>query len=138
MIIAGSTAQILPQCIGCSGGKIIFIDASFSTVAHDVAAIDYKNNIDENKKFNQLLQNALQYMQASLSDSLPVIVSVDSVAFFQQQSFVWYQTYYSFYVPIIIVKEGKVILDESRYFDYNMTNSIDVKDVKFKKYPFNG
>ena len=120
------------------GGKIIFIDVSFSTVAHDVAAIDYKNNIDGNKKFNQLLQNALQHMQASLSDSLPVIVSVDSVAFFQQQSFVWYQTYYSFYVPIIIAKEGKVMLDESRYSDYNITNSIDVKDVKFKKYPFNG
>jgi hypothetical protein len=49
------------------GGKIIFINASFSTVAHDVAAIDYNNNIDGNKKFNQLLQNALQNVQASSS-----------------------------------------------------------------------
>lgn len=120
------------------GGKIIFINASFSTVAHDVAAIDYNNNIDGNKKFNQLLQNALQNIQASSSNSLPVIISVDSVAFFQQISFVWYQTYYSFYVPIIIAKDGKVMLDESRYTDYNITNSIDVNDVKFKKYPSNG
>ncbi len=120
------------------GGKIIFINASFSTVAHDVAAIDYNNNIDGNKKFNQLLQNALQNVQAISSNSLPVIVSVDSVAFFQQQSFVWYQTYYSFYVPIIIAKDGKVMLDENRYTDYNITNSIDVNDVKFKKYPSNG
>jgi hypothetical protein len=121
------------------GGKIIFINASFSTVAHDVAAIDYNNNIDGNKKFNQLLQNALQNalqnVQASLSNSLPVIVSVDSVAFFQQQSFVWYQTYYSFYVPIIIAKDGKVMLDESKYTD-NITNSIDVNDVRFKKYSY--
>ena len=115
------------------GGKIIFIDASFSTVAHDVAAIDYNNDIDGNRKFNQLLQNALQNCQAC--SSLPVIVGVGSVAFFQQQSFVWYQTYYSFYVPIIIAKGGKVMLDESRYNDYNITNSINVNDVRFKKYP---
>lgn len=117
------------------GGKIIFINASFSTVAHDAAAIDYDNNIDGNKKFNQLLQNALQ---ASSTNSLPVIVSVDSVAFFQQQSVAWYQTYYSFYVPIVTTKDGKILLDESRYSDYNMTNSIDVNDVNFKKSPING
>lgn len=120
------------------GGKIIFINASFSTVAHDAAAIDYNNNIDGNKKFNQLLQNALQNVRASSTNSLPVIVSVDSVAFFQQQSFVWYQTYYSFYVPIMITIDGKTLLDESRYTYYNMTNSIDVNDVMFKKSPFDG
>jgi hypothetical protein len=120
------------------GGKIIFINASFSTVAHDAAAIDYDNNIDGNKKFNQLLQNALQNVQASSNNSLPVIVSIDSVALFQQQSVSWYQTYYSFYVPIVITKDGKILLDESRYTDYNMTNSIDINDVKFKKLPFDG
>ena len=92
--------------------------------------------MDGDKKFNQLLQNALQNVQTN--SSLPAIVSVGSVAFFQPQSFVWYQTYYSFYVPIMIAKDDKVILDESRYTDYNITNSIDVNDVKFKKYPFNG
>ena len=103
-----------------------------------MAAIDYNNNIDGNKKFNQLLQNAFKNVQANSSNGLPVIVSVDSVAFFQQQSFVWYQTYYSFYVPMIIAKDGKVTLDESRYTDYNITNSLDVNGVKFKKYPSNG
>lgn len=58
------------------GGKIIFINASFSTAPHDVAAIDYNNNIDGNKKFNQLFQNALQNVQASSSNRLPVLVSV--------------------------------------------------------------
>ena len=117
------------------GGKIIFINASFSTVAHDVAAIDYNNNIDGNKKFNQLLQNAVQNVRASSSDNLPVVVSVGSLAIEQQ---VWYQTYYSFYVPIVITKDGKTMLDESRYTDYNITNSIDVDDVRFKKYPLDG
>jgi hypothetical protein len=116
------------------GGKIIFISAAFSTVAHDVAKIDYDNNIDGNKKFNQLLQNAIQSVQAKSSNSLPVIVSVGSLAI-QPQSSMWYQTYYSFYVPIVTAKDGKVTLDESRYTDYNIINYIDVNDVKFKKYP---
>jgi hypothetical protein len=47
----------------------------------------------------------------------------------------WYQTYYSFYVPIVTAKDGKVTLDESRYTDYNIINYINVNDVKFKKYP---
>ena len=118
------------------GGKIIFINASFSSIAHDIAAIDYNNDLDGDKKFNQLLQNALQNGQTN--SSLPAIVSVGSVAFFPPQSFVWYQTYYSFYAPTMIAKDDKIILDESRYTDYNITNSIDVNDVKFKKYPFNG
>ena len=67
------------------GGKIMFINASFSTVTHDVARIDYENNVDGNKKLNQLLQNVLQNVQAISSDSLPVIVSVGSVAIQQLQ-----------------------------------------------------
>jgi hypothetical protein len=114
------------------GGKIIFINASFSTATHDVARIDYSNNVDGNKKFNQLLQNAVQNVRASSSDNLPVVVSVGSLAIEQQ---VWYQTYYSFYVPVVIANNGKIMLDDSRYTDYNITNSIDVSDVRFKKYP---
>ena len=47
----------------------------------------------------------------------------------------WYQAYYSFNVPIMISKDGKVILDESKYTEYNIMNSVDVNDVRFKKYP---
>lgn len=31
---------------------------------------------------------------------------------------------------------GKIILDENRYTGYDITNFIDVNDVKFKNYPF--
>jgi len=38
----------------------------------------------------------------------------------------------------VIAKDGKIMPDESRYTDYNLTNSIDVNDLKLKKYPSDG
>jgi hypothetical protein len=32
-------------------------------------------------------------------------------------------------------EDGKLILDESKYTEYNIMNSVDLNDVRFKKYP---
>ena len=116
------------------GGRIIFINSSFSTVAHNIASVEFGNNVDGNKKFNQLLRNAIQDSQTNSVSSLPVIVCIGLQAY-ERGSIMWYQAYYSFNVPIMISKDGKVILDESKYTEYNIMNSVDVNDVRFKKYP---
>ena len=30
------------------------------------------------------------------------------------------------------------MVDQNRYTDYNIRNTIDVNEIKFKKYPFDG
>jgi len=116
------------------GGRIIFINSSFSTVAHNIASVDFGSNVDCNEKFNQLLQNAVKHVQSNSISYLPVIVSIGLQAD-RRGSTIWYQTYYSFNVAIMISKDRKAILDESKYDEYNLINSLDVKDIRFRKYP---
>jgi hypothetical protein len=68
------------------------------------------------------------------ASNLPIIVGIALQAY-ERGSIVFYHTYYSFYIRTTIGKDRKVMLDENTYTS-DITNSIDVNDVGFKKYPF--
>jgi hypothetical protein len=116
------------------GGRIIFINASFSTVAHNIASVDFEYGVNGDEKFNTLLQKALLCVQNNSASNLPIIVGIALQAY-ERGSIVFYHTYYSFYIRTTIGKDRKVMLDENTYTS-DITNSIDVNDVGFKKYPF--
>lgn len=117
------------------GGKIIFINASYSTVAHDLASLDFNNNVDGNEKFARLLDQSVMFVRSnSCLNYLPVIVHVDSPAY-ESDRFRWYHTSFSFKVPVMVEKGGKITLNESEYDAYNLEKSLTVDDSLFNKYP---
>jgi hypothetical protein len=73
-------------------------------------------------------------VQNNSASNLPIIVGIALQAY-ERGSIVFYHTYYSFYIRTTIGKDRKVMLDENTYTS-DITNSIDVNDVGFKKYPF--
>ena len=113
------------------GGKIVFINASFSTVAHDILSMDFMNNIDANKKFKQILLKLIDIGPSPEIKNIPVIVGIGAVSSVKNE-FVWYQTYFTFNVPIIIDSKQQLHLDENNYNNY-IKNNLKFDDILIKK-----
>jgi hypothetical protein len=46
----------------CQGGRIVLVNASFSTIAHDLPMIDFNKNINGDDKFVHLVEDAVSYV----------------------------------------------------------------------------
>ena len=118
------------------GGRIIFIDSSLSTVAHDIVSADFNNNVIGSKRFNDYLSNALTVNSSNPISSIPVIIAAGVVGGLRSK-LVWYQTYYWFNVAITKDKDGKYNLDESKYDKTHVESYLSVGDQKVRKYSLN-
>jgi hypothetical protein len=113
------------------GGKIVFINASFSTVAHDILSMDFMNNIDGNKKFKEILLKLIDIGPSPEIKNIPVIVGIGAVSSVKNE-FVWYQTYFTFTVPVIIDSKQQLHLDENNYNNY-IKNNLKFDDILINK-----
>lgn len=117
------------------GSKIIFINSSYSTVLHDMASLDFNNGVEGNEKFANSLDQSIIFIGInSLVKSLPVIIYVGSPAY-ESDRFRWYHTSFSFRVPVMIEKDGKITLNESEYDAFNLEASLTVDNSRFNKHP---
>ena len=117
------------------GGKIVFINASFSTVAHDILSIDFMNNIDEDKIFKQILLKLINTDKSIEIQNIPVVIGIGAVSSVMDE-FIWYQTYFSFTVPVIIDSKQRLNLDENTYENY-IKNNLNFDDILINKTALN-
>ena len=115
------------------GGKIVFINATFSTVAHDILAIDFMNNRNGDEKLKQILLGLNTDISKEIQ-SVTVVVGIGAVA--MKDDLVWYQTYFSFPVSVVIDSNKRLLLDEKNYDNY-IKNNIDFEDVLINKTTLN-
>lgn len=118
------------------GGRIVFVNASFSTIAHDLPMIDFNKDINGDDKFAHLVEEAVSYVSTNYYlSALPVIVDVGTQAY-EKDTLRWYHTCYSFKAPVIYDKHNKISLDLERYNQDMIVNDLTLDEVLFNKYPF--
>jgi hypothetical protein len=118
------------------GGKIIFVNASFSTIAHDLPMVDFSNDVDGDDKFTRLAKEAISYVSTNNRlNTLPVIVDVGIPAR-EKSTFRWYHTCYSFKAPVKYEIHSKISLDLDKYMRDATVNDLTLEEVLFNKYPF--
>jgi hypothetical protein len=117
------------------GGRIVFVNASFSTIAHDLPMIDFNKDVNGDDKFAHLVDEAVSYVSTNhYLNALPVIVDVGIPAY-EKGTFRWYHTCYSFKAPVIYDKHNKISLDLGRYNQDMIVNDLTLDEALFNKYP---
>jgi len=118
------------------GGRIVFVNASFSTIAHDLPMIDFNKDTNGDDKFARIVKDAVSHMSTnSYLNALPVIVDV-GVQAYENDKVRWYHTCYSFNAPIIYDKYNQISLDLERYNQDIIINDLNLEEALFNKYPF--
>ena len=91
------------------------------------------NNRNGDEKLKQILLGLNTDISKEIQ-SVTVVVGIGAVA--MKDDLVWYQTYFSFPVSVVIDSNKRLLLDEKNYDNY-IKNNIDFEDVLINKTTLN-
>ena len=93
------------------------------------------NNIDGEKKFKQILLKLTNTYLPNEIQKVPVVIGIGALSIVMDE-FIWYQTYFSFTVPVITDSKQRLHLDENNYDNY-IKNNLNFDDILRNKTNFN-